>query len=166
MANQRVLSATPYAINAIRKAANLPRNMLPAPGQRRPVYMPSKAAGYNGYFKVTNTSEDESLSVSVALGKCRINIAGFTVVETAVSITDSGYVYLQSQKYEDGTIDPPQILFAEYEDDSENPPAVVEGYCKEPLAQIIVNEDGDAIENIIQTQYGFLKTFIFGECIS
>lgn len=160
--NRRALLANPYSVNAIRKAAAISRNLIPAETPRRPIYS-APGRDYNGYFKVTDVSEDETLQVKVAFGRCRINNQYFAVPTesedpeavdfTIKEITSSGYIYLQCLFEEAPTIEFSEEMF-EYED----------GKCKRLLATVNLNDDNTAIALIDQTQFGFFSDEIFGSC--
>jgi hypothetical protein len=116
------------------------------------------SAGYSGPFAASGASDESGAKIKIAAGECYIMTTPFSVASMTVTVTASGYVYLEAvANNDDGlTINAPEIKF------SAALPAFENLKFKRPLAKVTVT-DGK-VTSIIQYQYGFLHGFIIKEC--
>lgn len=123
------------------------------------VLLGSSTAGfiYDGYFAVTNTSNEEAQKVKIAYGVAIINNAFFEVTELEMAISGKAYIYLKSM-YNSGDITMPVIESA-----SDFPlPAL--GIFRGLIAIVEWDADNSKIKKITQQHMGVMYGIIWGAC--
>ena len=159
----KVLAATPQTIAAIRKMSHIPIVM----NSRGPQHIPSGggggAAGYSGYFSVTDISTTEgettTLKVSVDGGYAIFNGTVFLVASEEITVTASGFLFLKSTM---GVDDPPLPLAPVFEYLASYP-AVESDVGRRLIATVEVNGTSMTIH---QQQHGEVVVEITGTCES
>ena len=112
---------------------------------------------YEGYFAVTNVSEDETQKVKVSYGIAIINDSFFEVQEEEIEITDECNLYLKST-YGNEAVEAP-VLEA-----SSGPPDYETGIFKGLIANIKWDDENAKIKKITQQQFGVMYGIIWGDC--
>jgi hypothetical protein len=112
---------------------------------------------YDGYFAVTNVSDEEAQKIKMSFGEAIINNVLFDVPEMEIVITGVSYLYLKST-YSGGAIGTPVIeSTAEF-------PAPASGMFKGLIAIIEWDEENAKIKKITQQHMGVMYGIIWGEC--
>lgn len=120
-------------------------------------------AGYNGYFKIVDVSDEDGLKVQVVdgfgwdgAGIALINDVQYTIATTTISITANSYIYLIA----DGVGSTPTFEIFTSEQDYEL------GKSKTLIGRIKGKtvEDVFSITEISQEQHGAVIGFIDGDC--
>lgn len=125
---------------------------------------PSSGSVYAGYFAVSDSSnEDDGLKVTVSKGKCWVLETCYTVSETELAVSGTGYVWL---KVKDDSAPELQFLAADLNADDADVFKYENGVFKAVIATVELNDDGDAIREVIQQQYGVVYAFVYNICSS
>jgi hypothetical protein len=112
---------------------------------------------YDGYFAVTNASEEETQKVKVTAGYALINGTLFEVPEMEIPITGVSYLYLKST-YDGENVGAPVL------ESASEFPAPESGTFKGLIAIIDWDEENLKITKITQQQFGVMYGIIWGEC--
>jgi len=112
---------------------------------------------YEGYFAVTNVSEDETQKVKVSYGIAIINDSFFEVQEEEIEITEECNLYLKST-YASEAIEAPIL------ETSSGLPDYETGIFKGLIANIKWDDENAKIKKITQQQFGVMYGIIWGDC--
>ncbi len=112
---------------------------------------------YEGYFAVTNASEDEVQKVKVSYGIAIINDSLFDVQEEEIEITEECNIYLKST-HANEAIEAPILEV------SSGLPEPELGTFEGLIANIKWDDDNGKIKKITQQQFGVMYGIIWGDC--
>ena len=112
---------------------------------------------YDGFFAVSNASDEEAQKVKIAYGVAIINNTFFEVAESEMAISGKAYIYLKSM-YSSGSITAPTIESA-----SDFPQPVL-GVFNGLIAIVEWDSDNSKIKKITQEHMGVMYGIIWGSC--